>query len=134
MRGSGNIRLATLQIRSGRVGELEVELRALRQGNVDVGILQETKLTDRIHERQGEGYYVWATEAERRHRGRILVVWREDTSCKVEGIVNFGPNVESFLLTLGLRGWYVVGEYVPPHDAPAVHHIEQALEVVPKGT
>ena len=26
-----------------------------------------------------------------------------------------------------------MGEYVPPHDMPAVHCIEQALEVAPKG-
>ena len=36
-----------------------------------MGVLQETKLTDRIHARQGEGYSVWATEAERRQRGDI---------------------------------------------------------------
>ena len=35
---------------SWRVGGLEAIIRPLRQGNVDVGILQETKLTDRIHE------------------------------------------------------------------------------------
>ena len=49
VKGSGNIRLATLNIRSGRAGGLELALRALRQGNIDVGVLQETKLTDRIH-------------------------------------------------------------------------------------
>ena len=49
VKGSVNIRLATLNIRSGRAGGLELALRALRQGNIDVGVLQETKLTDRIH-------------------------------------------------------------------------------------
>ena len=101
VRGSGKIRLATLKIRSGRAGELEVELRELRQGNVDVGILQETKLKDRIHERQGEGYSVWATEAERRHQWRISVFWSEDAEWQMEGITNFGPNVASFLMMLG---------------------------------
>ena len=69
MRSLGKIRLATLNIRSGRTGGMEVALRALRQGNVDMGILQETKLTDGIHARQGEGYSVWVTEAESRQRG-----------------------------------------------------------------
>ena len=50
----------------------------------------------------------------------------------MEGIINFGPNVENFLLTSGSRIWYVVGAYVPPNDAPAVHRIEQALEAAPK--
>ena len=55
MRGSGNIRLATINISSGREGGLEAELWAMGQGNVDVGVLQETKLTDRIYAPQGEG-------------------------------------------------------------------------------
>ena len=34
-----------LNIGLGRIGRLEMALRALQQGNVDVGFLQETKLT-----------------------------------------------------------------------------------------
>ena len=62
MRGLVNISLATIKIRLGRAGGLEAALRALRQGNVDVGILQKTKMADGIHVRQGEGYSVWVTE------------------------------------------------------------------------
>ena len=51
----------------------------------------------------------------------------------MEGIVIFGTNVVSFLLTSGLQIWYVVGAYVPPNDATAVHCIEQDLEEAPKG-
>ena len=46
------ISLAKLNIRLVRAGGLEAKLRALNQGNVDVVVLQETKLTDRIHMRQ----------------------------------------------------------------------------------
>ena len=56
MRGLGKsngIRIATLNIRSGRAGVMEAELRILKQGNVDVGVLQETNLTYRIHARHG---------------------------------------------------------------------------------
>ena len=35
----------------------------LNQGNVDVGVLEETKSTERIHVRQGAGYAVWETAA-----------------------------------------------------------------------
>ena len=92
-----------------------------------MGVLQETKLTDGIHANQGEGYYVWEIEDEIRHRVRILVVWRRDTVWQVEGIINFGPNMGSFLLMSGSRRWHVLGAYVPPHDAPSVNCIEQAL-------
>ena len=101
MMSSGKIRIDTLKIRLGKAGGLEAALQDLRQGNVDVGVLQETKLTDGIHARQGEGYYVWATEAERRHQWRISVFWSEDAEWQMEGITNFGPNVASFLLMLG---------------------------------
>ena len=59
MRGLGKIKLATLNIRSGRVGGLEAALRSLRQVSVDVGVLKGTKLTEGIHACHGEGYYVW---------------------------------------------------------------------------
>ena len=63
-RGPGEanrISIATLKIRSGRVGGLEAALQALqvlqalKQGNVKVGVLQEKNITDRIHTRQVEG-------------------------------------------------------------------------------
>ena len=52
------IRLATLNIRSGSLGGLEAALLALKQGNVDVGVLQDMKLTDGIHVWLGAGYTV----------------------------------------------------------------------------
>ena len=65
--------------------------------------------------------------------GGILVVWRKYAGWKVDGIINFGPNVAKILLTLRSRRWYVVGTYVPPHDAPDVRRIEQVLEGELKG-
>ena len=65
------IRIASLNIRPGRAGRLEVALQALRQGNAGEGILQEendgegilqeAKLTDGIHIIFGAGYSVLAT-------------------------------------------------------------------------
>ena len=52
---------------------------------------------------------------------------------KVEGIVNFCLNVSGFFLTSGSRRWYVIGAYMPPNDAPAVHSTEQDLDEAPKG-
>ena len=42
------IRLATYNIRNGRNGGLEAALRAMAQANVDLGVFQETKLTEGI--------------------------------------------------------------------------------------
>ena len=52
------VRLPSLNIRTGRAGGLETELRSLQQGNVDVGLLQETKLTQGIHTHHGAGYNI----------------------------------------------------------------------------
>ena len=61
------------------------------------------------------------------------MVWREATGWQVEGIVNFGPNMVSFLLTSGARLWYVLWECVPQNNEPDMHCVEQALVVAPEG-
>ena len=43
------IRIATLNIWSGRAGGLETDLFSLRKGNIGIGVLQETKLARGIH-------------------------------------------------------------------------------------
>ena len=68
-----------------------------------------------------------------RHRSGIeggggLLVSREDVGCQVEVIVNFVPSVAIISLPLGSRRWYLVRSYVSPNNAPAIHHVEQALE------
>ena len=47
--GVCGIRISTLNIWSGRAGGLETALRTLRQGNIGIGVLKETKLTGGIH-------------------------------------------------------------------------------------
>ena len=42
-------------------------IHGIQQGDVDVGFLQETKLTQVIHTQNGVGYGVWATEVEIRN-------------------------------------------------------------------
>ena len=46
------IRIATLNIRLGQAGVLEMALRALRQGNIGIRILQEKKISGGIHTQQ----------------------------------------------------------------------------------
>ena len=49
------IRIDSLNIRSGQSGGLETALQVLQKGNVGVGILQETNLTEGIHTRHRAG-------------------------------------------------------------------------------
>ena len=68
------IRVASLNIMSEKAVDLEAALQALKQGNIDVGVLQETNIMDGIHARNGVGYTVCYMGAEIRHRGGIMMV------------------------------------------------------------
>ena len=92
--GGCGIRIATLNIWSGRAGGLETALCALRQVNIGIGVLQETKLAGGIHIQQSLGYKVWDTEAYSRHQGWIAIVWRDAEGWGFEGVRNFGPTTE----------------------------------------
>ena len=61
-RGGGRtpIRFRTYNIRNGQNCGLELALRGVGQSNVDVGVFQETKLTDGIYTRILAGYKVVA--------------------------------------------------------------------------
>ena len=57
------IKFGTYNLRNGRSGGLEAELRTMEQGNIDIGFLQETKLTDGVYTRASAGYRVVAMDA-----------------------------------------------------------------------
>ena len=70
--GTVPIRFGTYNIRNGRRGGLESTLRRMSQANMDLGILQETKIMNGIYTRGSAGYTVIATDAPSRHRGGDL--------------------------------------------------------------
>ena len=61
-RGKVPIRFGTYNIRNGRNDGLDTALRRMSQANMDLGILQEKKLTDGIYTRGSAGYSVVATD------------------------------------------------------------------------
>ena len=40
----------------------------------------------------------------------------------------------SFNITMICKCWYIVGAYVPPHDQPTVHRVEQDMAHCPAQT
>ena len=84
-------------------------LRGMSQANMDLGILQETKITDGIYTRGSDGYSVIATDAPSRHRGGVTLFYRSELHFVVEAVEKFGPNVLGFQLATGVRRWYIVG-------------------------
>ena len=95
----------TLNIWSGQAGGLETALRALRQGNIGIRVLQETKIDGGIHTRRISGYTVWATDADSQHQVGIAIVGRDVEGWGFEGVRNFVPKVVSFIITPVRKRW-----------------------------
>ena len=72
---------------------------------MDLGIFQETKLTDGIYTHGSAGYSVFAMDAPSRHRGGVLIFHRPVPHFAVEAVQQFGPNVIVFQLATGARRW-----------------------------
>ena len=85
-------------IKNGLNVGLQSEIRGVSQDNLDLGVLQETKITDGIFTRGLEGYNVGATYVPSQHHGKVAVFYRASPQLEIEVIQKFGPNVVSFKL------------------------------------
>ena len=114
------IKFGTYNIRNGRNGGLGSALRGMAQANIDLGVFQETKCTDRIYTRESAGYRVVATDTPSRHRGGVALFYRPSAQFAVEEVREYGPNVISFEVATGRRRWYIIGWYIAPDDARTI--------------
>ena len=127
------IRFGTYNISNGRNGGLEVALRGGSQAKMDLGILQETKLTDGIYTHWLAGYSVVAKDTPSRHRGGVAIFYRPAPHFAVEAVRKFGPNVIGFQLATGAQRWYIVGCYLAPDDTSTMERFVEALWSRPRG-
>ena len=132
-KGAVPIRFGTYNIRNGRNGVLESELRGMSQANMDLGIFQETKVTDCIYTRGSAGYSVVVTDAPSQHRGGVAVSHQTAPHFAVESVHKFGPNVVGFQLAMGERRGYIVGCYLAPDNALTIESVVAALKERPRG-
>ena len=72
---------------------MESALRGMSQANMDLGILQEKKLTYGVYTRGSAGYKVIATDAPSRHHGSVALFYRLTPCFVVEAVERCGPNV-----------------------------------------
>ena len=131
--GKVPIRFGTYNICNGRNGGLEESLRGVTQANMDLGILQETKLTDRIYTRGSAGYSVVTTESPSRYCGGVAIFHRPAPHFAVEAVRKYGPNVIGLQLATGARRWYIVGCYLAPNNTSTIERVVEALRARPKG-
>jgi hypothetical protein len=71
--------------------------------NIDIGILEETKITNDCYTNNCFGFEVIATEAESVFQGGIALVYRPSAYWTIETINRYNPNVISFELVTGKR-------------------------------
>ena len=93
---------------------------------VDVGVFQETKVTDGFYPRAASGYTVFATDAKSAWHGGVAVFWREHDLFAVEEQKEWGPNVLSFHLVTGTERFFCIGAYIPPTDLTALEMVDKA--------
>ena len=62
------------------------------QANVDVGLFQDTKLTEGIYTRKLSMYKVVATPAPIQHQGGVAIFYQDSPVFAVEAICQFGAN------------------------------------------
>ena len=87
---------------------------------MDLGIFQETKVTDGIYTRRSAGYSVIATDAPSRHCGGVAVFHQPAPHFVVGAVQQFVPNVAGFQLAMGERWWYTVVCYLAPDDTSTI--------------
>ena len=109
-------------------------LRGMYQDNMDLGIFQETKVTEVIYTRGSAGYSFVATDTPSRHHSGVAVFHRPAPHFEVEAVQKFGPNVVGFYLATGAQRWYIVGCYLAPDDTSTIERVVKVLKERPKGT
>ena len=112
---------------------METALRGLSQANMDLGILQETKLTDGIYTRGSAGYSVITTDAPSRHRGGVALFYRSKPHFVVEAVEKFGHNVLGFQLSTGARRWFIVRAYIVLEDTETMERVVAAIGKMTRG-
>ena len=100
---------------------------------MDLGIFQETKVTDGIYTRRSDGYSVVATDAPSRHRGGVEVFYLPAPHFAVDVVQKFGPNVVGFQIETGEQQWYIVGCYLVPNYTSTIESVVATLKERPKG-
>ena len=100
---------------------------------MELGIFQETKVTDGIYTCRLAGYSVNATDALRRHCSGVALFHHPALHFVVEAVHKFGPDVVGFQLATGERRWYIVGCYLSPYDTLTINSAIAALKKYPRG-
>ena len=110
------LKMATLNIQDGRRNRLNAALRCMKQMEIDLGVLTETKFQNDKYTKTCEGYTVVGTATDGNTGGVVLFYRDGQEGWVLESIRNFGPNVIRATLVSGQKRWYILAAYIPPSD------------------
>ena len=110
--------MATYNILDGRWEGLYSAARALRGANVDIAVVQETKILDpTFAAKKWAGYEIKSAAPGSASCGWVALLVRESKSARVENTKILGTNVLSFELVLSEEErFFAAGCYFAPSD------------------
>ena len=130
--------MATYNILDGRGEGLYSAARALKNANVDIAVVQETKILDpAFATKEWAGYEIKSTASGSTSCGGVALLARKSEWVTVENAKPIGTNVLSFELILNEEErFFAVGCYLAPSDkeGEARRLVAQALRDKPAGT
>ena len=128
------IQFRLYNIRNGRNGGLDSALRTMDQASIELGVLEETKINERIYTQELSWYRVVALDALNWHRGGVNFSYRELLHFAVKNHQKQGPNVVKFQMELGGRIWFVVSRYLAPDASSSIERVIRSISQRPWGT
>ena len=96
--------------------------------NVDLGILQETKLTPNIYMLSFGDFCAVVNEATSASQGGVALFWRENEHYGVKEVTTHGPSVIMLQLVRGWDRFHIVGCYIPPsydNDCQGINTLDE---------
>ena len=107
-------------------------LRGMSQANMNLGISQETEITDGVYTRGLDWSRVVSTDAPSRHRDGVAVFYQSSTRFAVEVVQKFWSKVVGFQMVTGEWRWYIIGCYLAPDDTSMIEIVVTAPKEQPR--
>ena len=117
------ILFGTYNVRNGCNDGLELYLCGMSQVNFDLGLLQETNITDGFCTLDSAGFRIIVIDALICHRRGVTLFYKESSRFAVGAHQHYGPNTIIFQLVAGGKLWHVVGCFLTPHDDSTLENV-----------
>ena len=124
----------TYNVRKERNGGIDSALWRMDQTNIDLGLFQGTKVTYGIHTHALARYCVFVTVLFSRRSGGVSVFYRYKTPhFQVEEMHQHRPNVLSFQVASGGKGWFIVGCFLLTEESATTERVITTIPNPPHG-